>query len=62
MAKSGKEAECPICSAYIPIDEGLKEGDDLYCSYCLARLRISREMLEGDDDKPKKVELEEDWE
>lgn len=58
----GKEAECPVCNAYIPIDEGLKLGDDLYCSYCLARLRITKEMLDEDDEKFKKVEVEEDWE
>lgn len=58
----GKETECPVCNAYIPVDEGLKEGDDLYCSYCLARLRITREMLEEDGNKSNKVEVEEDYE
>lgn len=58
----GRETECPVCFAYVPIDDGLKEGDDLYCSYCLARLRITREMIDEDENKPKKVEVEEDWE
>jgi hypothetical protein len=57
-----RETECPVCNAYVPVDPDLKEGDDLYCSFCMARLRITREMIEEDENKPRKVEVEEDWE
>jgi hypothetical protein len=62
-ANMGLEAECPICNAYIPVDPDVKPGDFMYCSFCMARLVVTREMLEDDDDdKPKKIDVEEEWE
>ncbi len=57
-----KEAECPVCNAYIPIDPGTKPGDQVYCSYCGAQLTIepdAEEEKEGDEDEY--VPLREDW-
>lgn len=59
-----KEAECPVCAAYIPIDDDVAPGQHIYCSYCSTQLMVTREMLEDDDEdgKTKKYEVEEDWE
>lgn len=59
----GKEAECPTCSANIPIDDDVTAGQHIYCSFCSAQLMVTRELLEDDEDegKTKKVEVEEDW-
>jgi len=57
-----REAECPICSANIPIDDDISPGQHVYCSYCSAQLMVTREMLEEDENGVKKVEVEEDWE
>ncbi|MFO8056067.1 MAG: hypothetical protein R6V10_02075 [bacterium] len=60
------EAECPVCDAIIPLEENeVRAGEIVYCSFCMAPLMITREMMEGteeEDGKPKKVEVEEDWE
>ena len=28
------EIECPYCSANIPLDADVANGDEVYCSYC----------------------------
>lgn len=57
----GKETECNVCYAYIPVDEEAKDGDFIYCSYCGTQLMIKfNELLEHDDGTPK-IETEEDW-
>lgn len=64
--RMGRETECPVCDAYIPVDEDVREGDFIYCGFCLAQLRVTREMLEDEDEagtkKKKKIEVEEDYE
>jgi len=57
----GKEAECPICSAYIPVEPEAKEGEMIYCSYCGTQLMIKHAELRDTEDKDQKVEVEEDW-
>ena len=62
VKKMGREAECPTCSAYIPVDEDVRAGEHIYCSYCGSQLLVTREMLEDDEETGiKKVEVEEDW-
>ena len=56
-----KEATCPVCNAYIPIDPGLKEGEFVYCSYCNARLRITSEILDEEGNPSGEADVEEDW-
>lgn len=36
----GKELECPICEADIPLDGDEKPGDFIVCSYCKVTLKI----------------------
>jgi len=57
----GKEAECTVCSAYIPVEPDARAGDFIYCSYCGTQLLITRELLEDDEEGAKKVEVEEEW-
>ena len=55
----GKETECPVCYAYIPLEPEQGLGDQIYCSYCGAQLVI--EKIEKDDDDNVKISSEEDW-
>ena len=57
----GRETECPVCDANIPVDPDVKEGDFIYCGFCMAQLRVTRQMVE-EEEGVKKVEVEEDWE
>jgi len=60
-----KEAECPICSAHIPLEQETRPGEHVVCSFCMAMLMVTREMLEDEDEEGmnvKRMELEETWE
>jgi DNA-directed RNA polymerase subunit RPC12/RpoP len=57
----GKEAECPICSAYIPVDPEVRDGENIYCSYCGTQLLVKFKELRDSEDKDQKVDVEEDW-
>ncbi len=52
-----REATCPVCNAYIPIDEGEVVGNYVYCSYCNTQLLIKKDQ----DEENQEVEVEEDW-
>ena len=57
----GKETECPICYAYIPVDDDVRDGDLIYCSFCGTQLMIRFAELrdaEGDDEK---IDVDEHW-
>jgi len=56
----GKEAECPVCTAYIPVDPEVRDGDFIYCSYCGTQLMIRLDKLR-DTTETEKVPVEEDW-
>jgi hypothetical protein len=54
----GREATCPYCNAYVPLDKAEKVGNVIYCSYCKAPLKITAEPEDGKGE----VIVEEDWE
>jgi|GEM_PF-1090090 len=51
-----RETTCPVCQAYVPLNDDDRVGDYVYCSCCGAPLLIKKEA----EDK-KEVEVEEDW-
>lgn len=55
----GRETECPVCNAYIPLDPDVTEGEYIYCSFCGAQLRVGN-IIENEEEG-KKVKVEEDW-
>ena len=61
-----KEAECPVCAAYIPLEQETRPGEHVVCSFCMAMLMVTREMLEDESDDEgmnvTRVKVEETWE
>jgi hypothetical protein len=49
----GKDLECPICCADVPLGGDEKPGEELFCAYCRAPL-----TLKGDSED--EYELEDD--
>ena len=35
------EFDCPACSAYNPVDDGLVDGEEVRCSYCGAEYKVA---------------------
>ena len=56
----GKETECPVCNAYIPVDPEVRLGEVIYCSYCGTQLVIREDNVRDKEDSDK-VMVEEDW-
>lgn len=50
-------AECPLCSADVPLDTNQEDGGEVYCSYCKAPLvarkvdRYTWMLRDIDDDR-----------
>ncbi len=57
-----REATCPVCSAYIPLENDDRMGDYVFCSYCGARLRLGDVKTREIPDRDEEIEVEEDWE
>ena len=57
-----REASCPVCSAYIPLERDDKPGDFVFCSYCGARLRVGSDIENERSSRDKEVDVEEEWE